>query len=118
MPPIERAATPAGRRFARDFGAQVAPTAYVMPGAQAAEVVLDAIARSDGTRASVLEQLRATRVRGGALGDFRFDRGDVAPARITMLRVTGKTPPQGGLPEQFKGAVLDRVVTVPPSLAR
>ncbi len=35
-----------------------------------------------------------------------------------MLRVTGKTPPQGGLPEQFKGAVLDRVVTVPPSLAR
>ena len=89
-----------------------------MPGAQAAEVVLDAIARSDGTRASVLEQLRATRVKDGILGTFRFDRGDIAPARITMLRVTGKTPPPGGLPEQFKGAVLDRVVTVPPSLAR
>ena len=117
-PPTERGTTPAGRRFARDFGAQVTPTAYVMPGAQAAEVVLDAIARSDGTRGSVLQQLRATKVTNGILGSFSFDRGDITPPRITMLRVTGRTPPQGGLPEQFKGAVLDRVVTVPPSLAR
>ena len=41
---------------------------------QAAEVVLDAIARSDGTRASVLEELRATDVKDGILGSFRFDR--------------------------------------------
>ncbi len=117
-PPAEGGITPAGRSFARGFGASVTPTGYVMPAAQAAEVVLDAIARSDGTRASVLEQLRSTRVRNGILGDFRFDRGDIAPARVAILRVTGKTPPEGGLPEQFQGAVLDRVVTVPARLAR
>jgi hypothetical protein len=42
--------------------------------AQATDVVLDAIARSDGTRASVLEVLLRTRVAGGLLGDFSFDR--------------------------------------------
>ena len=119
MPPVERALTPTGRRFARDFGAFGSPTIYVLPAAQAAEVVLQAIARSDGTRASVLEQLRATKVKDGILGSFRFDRnGDITPARVAILRVTGKTPPQAGLPELFQGAVLDRVVTVPPSLSR
>ncbi|MGZ5359721.1 MAG: branched-chain amino acid ABC transporter substrate-binding protein, partial [Solirubrobacterales bacterium] len=117
-PPAEGALTPAGRQFAREFGASNAPTGYVLPGAQAAEAVLGAIARSDGTRASVLEQLRATRVKDGILGSFRFDRGDITPARVPILRVTGKTPPQAGLPDPFQGAVLDRVVTVPASLAR
>lgn len=118
LPPSGRALTPAGRRFAREFGAYNTPTGYVMPGAQAAEVVLSAIARSDGTRASVLEQLRAIKVKGGILGSFRFDRGDITPARVPILRVTGKTPPQAGLPDLFEGAVLDRVVTVPADLAR
>ena len=48
--------------------------------AQAAEVVLAAIARSDGTRAAVLRELRASRVRDGILGTFRFDgNGDITP---------------------------------------
>ena len=50
---------PAGARWAKRFGAtqrgaEVGPEAIYT--AQAAEVLLDAIARSDGTRASVLER--------------------------------------------------------------
>ena len=73
-----------------------------------------AIGRSDGTRASVLRELRATRVDDGPLGSFRFDRyGDMTPAPVTILRVTGSTPPDLRLPEQLRGAVVDRVLTVP-----
>ena len=109
--------TPAAKRFAAELG----PTAhggYALQTAQATEVVLQAIARSDGTRASVLRELQATRVRDGLVGDFGFDRhGDIAPARVTILRVTGSTPPGVELPPFMHGAVVDRVITVPPSLA-
>ena len=74
VPPDARLDSPAGRRFASDFGALEAPVQGLLPAAQAADVLLDAIARSDGTRRSVLEQLRDTRVTDGYLGDFRIDR--------------------------------------------
>jgi hypothetical protein len=45
----------AGRRFKRDIGEPATQSLGVMEAAQAAELVMDAIARSDGTRASVLE---------------------------------------------------------------
>jgi ABC-type branched-subunit amino acid transport system substrate-binding protein/streptogramin lyase len=119
VPPTARKLSPAGRRFARDFGALTTPTQFVLPAAQAAEAVLQAIARSDGTRASVREELRATRVKNGILGSFRFDRnGDITPAQIAIFRVTGKTPPGAGVYSYFEGAVVDRVVTVPRSLSR
>ena len=58
--------------------------------AQAASVLLDAIARSDGTRGSVVEELFSTRVDDGLLGTFGFDaNGDVDPAPVTVLRVRG-----------------------------
>lgn len=82
---------PAGARFVHDFkrtqrGAEVQPSAVYA--AQAAEVMLDAIAHSDGTRASVLEQLFRTRVRNGLLGSFGFDaNGDTTEAPVTILRV-------------------------------
>ena len=58
--------------------------------AQAADVLLDAIARSDGTRESVLEELFATRVERGLLGSFGFDEnGDITESPITILRVAG-----------------------------
>jgi branched-chain amino acid transport system substrate-binding protein len=84
---------PAGARFAASF-ARTQPGVAVEPSAvyaaQAATVVLDAIGRSDGSRASVLEQLFATDVRGGLLGDFGFDaRGDITESPVTILRVTG-----------------------------
>jgi branched-chain amino acid transport system substrate-binding protein len=108
---------PAAKRFIGGFGE--AETGYVLEAAQAAELVMRAIARSDGTRASVLEELRASRIEGGLLGSFRFDRnGDITPASVPILRITGSTPPQAGLPSGFQGAVLDRVVEIPPRLLR
>jgi hypothetical protein len=57
--------------------------------AQATETVLAAIARSDGTRASVHAQRQNARERDSILGDFAFDRyGDMTPAQSTVLQVT------------------------------
>jgi ABC-type branched-subunit amino acid transport system substrate-binding protein/DNA-binding beta-propeller fold protein YncE len=104
--------SPAGERFIDSFGE--ADDGALLETAQAAELVVQAIARSDGTRASVLEQLKASRVKDGLLGSFSFDRhGDITPATVPILRITGSTPPQAGLPSQFQGAVIDRVVEVP-----
>jgi branched-chain amino acid transport system substrate-binding protein len=82
---------PAGKRFAREFGR----AAVLEPGqlgayeaAQSAEVLLDAISRSDGTRASVVEELFATKVENGILGSFSFDRyGDIVPAPVGIYRI-------------------------------
>jgi ABC-type branched-subunit amino acid transport system substrate-binding protein/DNA-binding beta-propeller fold protein YncE len=109
--------TPAAKRFAAELGAE-SHGAYALQTAQAAEVVLRAIAHSDGSRASVLKQLHAARARNDLLGDFSFDRyGDITPARVTILRVTGSTPAAVELPSYLHGAVVDRVLTVPPELA-
>ena len=48
---------------------------YAIYGAQAAQILLDAIAASDYTRASVIENMFATEVTGGFLGDFTFTEG-------------------------------------------
>jgi branched-chain amino acid transport system substrate-binding protein len=80
---------PAGKQFLREFGpAGVTPTPPGAPEtAQATEVLLDAIARSDGTRASVVEELLATKVEDGILGSFSFDRfGDIDPAPVGIYR--------------------------------
>jgi branched-chain amino acid transport system substrate-binding protein len=107
----------AAERFAEEFGE--GDNGFVLEAAQAAELVVRAIARSDGTRASVLDELKATRVRDGLLGSFRFDRnGDVTPATVPILRITGATPPQAGLPSNLQGAVVDRVVEIPRRLIR
>jgi branched-chain amino acid transport system substrate-binding protein len=110
---------PAGRRFARDYGALNPPVFGLLASAQATELVLDAVARSDGTRASVLEELRGAKVEDGILGDFRIDRnGDTTPARLAIFRVTGATPPDAPVFPQYEGAVFDRVIEVPANLAR
>ena len=36
---------------------------------------------------------------------------------IPILRITGTTPPDPDLPDDFRGAVIDRVVSVPAKLA-
>lgn len=55
--------------------------------AQAAEVLLDAIARSDGTRASVVEELFRTKVERGLLGAFTFDEnGDISTSPVAIYR--------------------------------
>ncbi len=80
---------PAGKKFLREFGGTPAPPGQqgAPEAAQATEVLLDAIARSDGTRASVVEELFATKVENGILGSFTFDRlGDINPAPVGVYR--------------------------------
>jgi ABC-type branched-subunit amino acid transport system substrate-binding protein len=49
------------------------------------QLVLDAIAASDGSRAQVLRNLQRTDVKGGVVGDFRFDRyGDTTLTAISV----------------------------------
>ena len=99
--------TPAAQRFVREFGVKAGELG-VLEAAQATETVLAAIARSDGTRASVLDELQNTREQDGILGDFSFDRhGDMTPALFTILRVTGtRSRPANNL-------IVDRVIAVP-----
>lgn len=83
---------PAGEQFVREFGHDVGEPGFLgaPEAAQATEVLLDAIARSDGTRASVVEELFASKVEDGILGSFAFDRfGDIDPAPIGVYRFEG-----------------------------
>ena len=109
--------TPAQARVARDLG-DVANAEGVAHAALAAEVILQAIARSDGSRASVLRELWATRVTGGALGPFGFDRyGDITPASVAIVRVTGARGSDPRLAPYLRGGRVERVVRVPASLS-
>jgi branched-chain amino acid transport system substrate-binding protein len=108
----------AGARFVRRFGkaqAGVAIAPFAVSAAQAAEVLLDAIARSDGTRESVLEELFATHVRNGLLGSFAFDaNGDVTAFPVTIMRVA-----RGGGSNRIasvEGGVVERVMRPSPRL--
>ena len=90
--------------FASERGGDAGPDFTASYGAQAAEIFLDAIARSDGTRASVTEEVRRTQVQNGILGDVAFDpKGDLVEGPITILRFSGRD------------FVVDRVVRVRPS---
>ena len=99
-----------GRRFAAAFSKAIgspAPPPLAITSAQAADVLLRAIAASDGTRASVSEELLRTHVENGVLGSFEFDvNGDTTAAGVTMYRI-----------EQGKPRV-DAVIAPPPSLIR
>jgi hypothetical protein len=64
--------TPAAESFLERFGSADS-SAFRLEAAQTTELVVEAIARSDRTRASVLEQLRTSRVTDGLLGSFNFD---------------------------------------------
>lgn len=90
-PPIA-ALSRAGRRFASEFERRfdVRPCCYAVQTGQAAEIVLDAIAESDGTRNQILARIFATEVRGGILGSFRFDRnGDITQSALAVYRIQG-----------------------------
>jgi branched-chain amino acid transport system substrate-binding protein len=82
---------PAGRRFADAFVRAIGtrPEAYSIAAAQAAEAMIKAIARSDGTRASVAQHLLHDPIANGILGTFRFDRnGDTSNAVVSVFRIT------------------------------
>ena len=108
----------AGDRFVERFGA-TQPGVVVEPAAvyaaQATEVLLDAIARSDGTRASVVQELFRTRVRDGLLGSFGFDRnGDITESPVTIVRVArGEGSNRIG---SVEGGVVEQVTRPSPRL--
>jgi branched-chain amino acid transport system substrate-binding protein len=118
IPGAARDLSPAARQFLRDLGT-TQPPPWVLEAGQAAELVIQAIARSDGTRASVLKELRAAEVKNGLLGSFHFNRnGDITPATVMIVRITGSTPPSSGLDSSLQGAAVDRIVKIPANLAR
>jgi branched-chain amino acid transport system substrate-binding protein len=84
-----------GQQFVTDFGKAIGRPVevYSVAAAQAAEVLLKAIARSDGTRMSVTKQLFKTKVSNGILGSFSFDRnGDTTAGAVTIYRIVGGSP--------------------------
>jgi hypothetical protein len=108
------ALTPAGKRWALSFAAQTPDqrvSIWAPMAAQATEVLLDAIAHSDGTRASIVKAMFATHVNDGILGSFHFVNGEITPARVTVLRVVGGQSRQSVQPD-YQGAVVDRVIPI------
>jgi branched-chain amino acid transport system substrate-binding protein len=111
---------PAGRDFARGFadtqpGGEVPNAFYIVEAAQAAEALLEAIERSDGTRSSVTRALHDLQLEDGILGTFGFDEnGDMTPATISVFRITGKRG--ADLQDAYGGADFVRVVQVPREL--
>lgn len=85
---------PAGRKFVSEFGASlIAPAQTYTPyAAQATELILDAIARSNGTRASVAHELLTAKVSDGILGNFAITpNGDTTADAITIYQVRNGT---------------------------
>ena len=68
------------------------PTRNAVSAAQAIDVLLDAIARSDGTRASVTMNLFNTDVSNGILGSFFITpTGDTTLNAVAIYRIIGGT---------------------------
>jgi branched-chain amino acid transport system substrate-binding protein len=90
LPPKGKAFIAAFKKYA-NFKGQLPP--YAVYQAQSAQIMLTAIARSNGTRASVTEQLFKVRVKNGIMGTFSFDRnGDTIPLKwISFDRLKGQT---------------------------
>jgi branched-chain amino acid transport system substrate-binding protein len=58
------------------------PPPYAVYQAQGTQIMLDAIKRSNGTRASVTSQLFKTKVKNGIMGTFHFDKnGNIVPTK-------------------------------------
>ena len=81
---------PAGEAFVRRFERSVGttPHPYAVYAAQSAELLLGALAGSDGSRPAVARGVLRARVHDGPIGSFAFDRhGDAKPAAVTIFRV-------------------------------
>ncbi len=110
---------PRGREFLRSFARErptgAGPDYGAAYGAQAAEILLDAIARSDGTRASVTREVFQTRVEDGILDDIRFDRnGDLVDSPFTFVRMVGDPDSKADLRPVVDRVVLARSARLPP----
>ena len=96
--PLERL-PPAGKKFIKAFSKSLhlkkgeLPPPYAVYQAQGAQVMLNAIMHSNGTRASVTAQLFKTHVKNGIMGTFHFDHnGDIVPLKwISFDQLRGDT---------------------------
>jgi DNA-binding SARP family transcriptional activator/ABC-type branched-subunit amino acid transport system substrate-binding protein len=107
VPP--KALTGPGARFVSRFGGTIGqtPEHYSVYAAQATQLLLNAIARSNGTRASVNHELFTSRIYNGILGDFAITpSGDTTASKVTIYRLTA------GKLKRFT------VITPPPSLIK
>jgi branched-chain amino acid transport system substrate-binding protein len=83
--------------------------------AQATEILLDAIASSDGTRASVTRELLRATTTDGILGRVSFDaHGDPTPAPMAIYRIDSHL--RFDARREVQGELLDRVVYPPASM--
>jgi branched-chain amino acid transport system substrate-binding protein len=101
---------PAGKKFVKDFGAEIGaePNPYSAYGAQAMEVMLNAIANSGGSRAKTADNLLHTKVTDGILGNFSINaNGDTTSNPVTQYKLL-----QGGKTTPFK------TITPPASLVK
>jgi DNA-binding SARP family transcriptional activator/ABC-type branched-subunit amino acid transport system substrate-binding protein/streptogramin lyase len=100
----------AGRRFARRIGSPLSySSAY---GGAAAQLLLDAIAHSNGTRASVVEELFKLR-ENTFVGKIAVDAyGDPQTAPVTIFRIEAGARNATGSSD-FQNAVVDRVIAPP-----
>jgi branched-chain amino acid transport system substrate-binding protein len=81
-----------GATFVKDFTQEIGrtPNPYSAYGAQAMEVMLDAIGKSDGTRGAVAKNLFGLTVTDGILGTFTInDQGDTNLNPITIYQQKG-----------------------------
>jgi branched-chain amino acid transport system substrate-binding protein len=80
-----------GKKFVKDFGKEIGgknPDPYAAYAAQSAEVLLTAIANSDGSRKSVTEHLVKTKVTDGIIGTFTINQnGDTSSNPVTQYLI-------------------------------
>jgi branched-chain amino acid transport system substrate-binding protein len=79
-----------GKKFVDEFSAEIgtAPNPYTAYAAQAAAILLDSIADSDGSRASVSEGIFNRDVKNGILGDFKIDEnGDTTLGIVSVYQI-------------------------------
>jgi branched-chain amino acid transport system substrate-binding protein len=91
--PIEKLG-PTGKKFLTEFakyqGRKVVDP-YAVYAAQTAQIMLNAIAKSNGTRGSVVDQVFKTKVNDGIMGTFGFDKnGNITAKAISFYQMKGK----------------------------
>ncbi len=96
VPPGEL--TGEGKEFIESFRQELGDEPvepYSAYGAQAMQVLLDAIERARGERGKVVDELFNTKVEGGILGDFEIDEnGDPTAGPITIYLAKAEFEPQ------------------------
>ncbi len=106
---------PDGRAFVRSFGASRPGgrvNEYDAYAAAATEVLLDAITRSDGTRASVGAALATTHLASSAIGPITLDRrGEPTIATASLMRVERRDV--ATYLDSIEGATVLRAITLP-----